>query len=102
MMNSKATISIVSVSCKVIINSVSMSINFLVVIVFLRFHKKLLLVNNNKFLFSMAVSDLMVGIFGIIESTLTYLYQHDLVTQKMVKLCGYIPLFGSFSCQYYH
>ena len=70
--------------------------NFLVVLTFLRFRNELLTVNNNKFLFSMAVSDCLVGLFGIIGGVLSYLAAHGKFEMKIEILFGRLPLFGSF------
>ena len=84
------------VSCMTMVNGFAMLINFFVVVMFLSFHKKLLSANSNKFLFSMAVADFFVGIFGVIGSILIYLHRCGLVGLEIAKLCGLLPLFGSF------
>ena len=87
---------IVYLSCMVTINSFGMVINFLVIIIFLRFHNNLLSNNNNKFLFSLAFADFQVGLFGVIGAILNCLYVKGLVDGDIVYLCGVLPLFGSF------
>ena len=72
-----------------------MIINLLVIVMFVHFRKKLLSVNNNKFLFSMALADFLVGLFGILGSILFYLYQNGWLAEEIWKLCGSLPFFGS-------
>ena len=78
------------------INGFGMVINFFVIMMFLRFHNKLLSTNNNKFLFSLAISDCLVGLFGIIGNILHYLFHKGLVNKDIMQLCGTLPIFGSF------
>ena len=84
------------VSCTVTVNGFALLINLSIVVMFLRFHKKLLSVNNNIFLFSMAIADFLVGTFGIVGSILMYLCENGSVNLKIIQLCGFFPLFGSF------
>ena len=84
------------ISCVVVINGFGMLNNFLVVIMFFWFHKKLLSVNDNKFLFSMAIADCLVGLFGVTGGTLIYLQEFKLIPIEIMKLYGVLPVFGSF------
>ena len=87
---------IIFISCTVTINTIAVFINFFVVIMFLSFQNTLLSPSNNKFLFSMAVADFLVGLFGIAGSILMYLLVNGHVSREIVQPCGFIPLFGSF------
>ena len=82
--------------CLLIINGFTILINLLVVIMFIRFKKELLKVNSNKFLFSLAIADSLVGLFGVIGSYIHYLYHKDLIDEDIVGLCGLLPIFVSF------
>ena len=87
---------IIFTSCSLTINGLGMLVNFVVVVIFLRFRNKLLSKNNNKFLFSMAVADCFVSLFGIAGTVLFDLHQAGFVGRAIWKLCGALPLFGSF------
>ena len=80
----------------VTVNASGLVLNFLVVLMFLRFRHQLLTINNNKFLFSMAIADSLVGLYGIVGAVLYYLQIMGSVTEKLRKLCCTLPLFGSF------
>ena len=87
---------IIYLPCLMVINSVVMVVNFFVIAMFLVFCNELLSVNNNKLLFSLAVSDCLVGLFGIIGNILHYLSHKGLVDFDISQVCGTLPLFGSF------
>ena len=93
---SHSTLNMIYLSCMIIINGAGLAINLLAVVIFIRFKNRLLSVNNNKILFSMALADFFVGLFGIIGSVLLYLYENTMVGKDIMKLFGMIPLFGSF------
>ena len=86
---------IIYLPCLLVVNGFGMVLNISVIVMFFRFHRKLLSTNNNKFLFSLAVADSLVGIFGITGSTLHYLHHKGLVASDYLRLCGNIPIFGS-------
>ena len=91
--------SIIFISYTTTVNTFAVLLNFCIIVMLVRFRNSLLAVNNNKFLFSMAVSDLLVGIFGITGGTLIYIRVNQgnaSVSLSIVKLCGLLPLFGSF------
>ena len=52
--------------------------------------------NNNKFLLSMAVADCLVSLFGIVGTAFYRLYKKGILSKEIWKLCGALPLFGSF------
>ena len=83
-------------SCMLVINGFGMAINFLVIVMFLRFQSQLLSLNNNKFLFSLAIADCLVGLFGVTGGILEYLFHRGLADETIKTLCGILPLFGSF------
>ena len=93
---SLSTLNMIYLSCMIIINGAGLAISLLAVVIFVRFKNRLLSVNNNKILFSMALADFFVGLFGIIGSVLLYLYENTMVGKDIMKLFGMIPLFGSF------
>ena len=75
----------------VVAGSVSLALNSIFAIMFMKFHKKLLRHNNNKILLSMTLADSLVGIFCILLAA-TLMTNQKQVVYKMV---GVIPLFGS-------
>ena len=83
-------------SCTLPINSLGILVNFFAVVAFLRVRRKLLDVNNNKFLLSMAVADCLVSLFGIVGTAFYHLYKKGIMSKEIWKLCGALPLFGSF------
>ena len=79
-----------------VVNSGGLIINILAVRMFLKFRSELLSTNNNKLLFSMAVADLSVSIFGIAGAFLFHYAAAEKVSVNIWKLAGILPLFGSF------
>ena len=78
-------------------NSSGLILNTLSVIMFIKSRNELLLSsNNNKFLFSLAIGDLLVSLFGVIGAILFYLLMNGHVSVSSWKLAGILPLFGSF------
>ena len=87
---------IIFTSCTLTINILGILVNFFAVVVFVRVRRKLLHVNNNKFLLSMAVADCLASIFGIVGTAFHHLYKKGLLSKEIRKLCGSLALFGSF------
>ena len=77
----------------IVINSLAVIMNGLFVILFVRFHRKLLTKNNTKLLLSMAIADLLVGTTGVTTGVLFVTNQ----SRTVYKLLGTLPL---FSCMY--
>ena len=85
----------------IVLNSLSFLFNFLIVIIIARHRKQFFPrsngsricrgINHNKFLFSLAVSDLLVGLFGVATGIMLKTRQEVIV----YKLLGLIPLFGT-------
>ena len=83
-------------STMLLINSSGLIINMLCVLMFFKFRNELLISNNNKLLFSMAMGDLLVALFGVIGAILYYLLMIGKVDVSAWKLGGVLPMFGSF------
>ena len=78
------------------VNTLGMIVNFIVVVMFFYFRHRLLKKTKNLLLFSMLIADLLVGMTGIIGGVLFHLYATGRSTVTMYKICGLLPLFGSF------
>ena len=72
-------------------NGLSIIMNTLTIVLFVKFSRKLLTTNNNKILLSLATGDLLVGINGMITPILLITNQKILI----YKISGILPLFGS-------
>ena len=88
---------IIHVSVLSIVNSFAFILNLLVTILFLRYRGTLLESNNNMFLFSMTLADLLVGVFGILNQILMYLFlvSEEVESMDIWKLFGVLPFFCS-------
>ena len=74
----------------------ALTINFLVIIMFVRFRHCLLSKNHNLILFSLAIADFAVGIGGILGGQLCYFLSEGKIKLVVYKLGSSIPYFGSF------
>ena len=79
------------------IDILALLINLLVVTIFIHYRHSLLKSINNMFLFSMALADLSVGVFGILNQILKYIFlvKGDMKSMDTWKLLGVLPFFGS-------
>lgn len=75
----------------IILDALTFLLNFLTCIMFVRFRKRLLASTHNRILFSMALADALVGIFGTSLGVLLLLKQ----TSLYYKIAGNIPMFSS-------
>ena len=87
----------INVCIGLVIDSFALIFNLLVVVLFIRYRKPLLKNINNMLLFSMALADLFVGAFGIVNQTLKYSYlvSREVKSMDTWKLFGVLPFFGS-------
>ena len=88
---------VINVSVQIVIGTFALILNLLVVILILRYRWLLLQNIKNMFIFSMASADLLVGVFGIVNQVLKYLYLASRTLESMDtwKLLGVLPFFGS-------
>ena len=82
--------------CLTIVSAGALVINFLVIIMFVRFRQRLLSIDHNLILFSLAIADFAVGIGGILGGQLYYFLAQGEIQLVVYKLGSSIPYFGSF------
>ena len=78
------------------VNTGSLIINLIAVIMFVRFRHKLLSKNQNLLLFSLAISDCGVGIGGILVGQLYYFFTQHEISLAIYKIGMFTSYFGSF------
>ena len=74
----------------------AITINFLMIIMFLRFQHKLLTKNHNLLLLSLAIADFCVGIGCTLGGQMFYFYTQRKINLAVYKLTAAMPYFGSF------
>ena len=78
------------------VNALGMIVNFVVVVMFIRFRHHFFRKPKNFLLFFMSIADFLVGVAGILGGTLFHLYAIGVSNLTIYKICGLLPLFGSF------
>ena len=75
----------------IVLDALTFLLNFMTCVMFVHFRKRLLASTHNRILFSMALADALVGIFGTSLGVLLLLKQ----TSLYYKIAGNIPMFSS-------